>query len=97
MTEDGNHYHEVHVPTDLPRYHPQWTNLALDWTYRGYWLEIPRTRDFRGSTPKNWKIARKESYIDEEGEVRDAISYGLDERNMIVWYDLEEVKNALPN
>ena len=37
------------------------------------WLEIPRSGDFRGSAPKNWKIAREERYIDEEGEVREAI------------------------
>ena len=48
-----------------------------------------------GSDPRNYKIARKERYIDEEGTQREAVSYSVEE-GLTIWYDMDEIKQAIP-
>ena len=97
MTENGMYYHEKNVIPDLPYYHPDRTNLALDWTYHGRWCDIPRNRNHTGPAARGWRIARIEKYLDEEGRIKEAFAYGDDEKNILVWYDLEEFKRRFSN
>ena len=91
------YYHEQNVIPDLPYYHPDRTDLALDWTYHGRWCDIPRNRNHTGPAARGWRIARIEKYLDEEGRIKEAFAYGDDEKNILVWYDLEEFKRHFSN
>ena len=71
------------------------TNKLLVWTQTGSWVQVPMLEGFMGGDPKSYKVARKEKYINEEGEQREAISYGVD-HGLTVWYDMEEMRRAQP-
>ena len=90
----GRHFHESHIEPNLPDFHPPWTNLSLEWTTTGEWIPVPKFSDHVGSEPRNYKVARREKYIDEEGKLKEAISYGLDENSLTVWYDLEALRSS---
>ena len=52
---------------------------------------MPKYSNITGST-RGWRIARIEKYLDDEGRNKEAFAYGDDEKNILVWYDLEEFK-----
>ena len=51
--------------------------------------------NFEGSDPRNYKVARNETYIDEDGVQKEAVSFSLED-GLTVWYDLAEIKQAIP-
>ena len=96
MGSDGQLMFENFVLQDPTPYHPRRTNLLLHWTYFGRWAPLPRTRQYGGSNPSHNRIARIEPYVDEEGNVREAMSYGDNDRKLVIWYDFEEFQRAFP-
>merc|ERR1711874_696004 len=56
--------------------HPQPSNLNLHWTHEGEWAKIPIERFTRLNKDSPHEIVRVESYIDEQGVIRKAVSYG---------------------
>ena len=42
-------------------------------------------------TKMNYRVARVEQYIDTDGQIKKALSYGEETSQLKVWYDLEEV------
>ena len=42
-------------------------------------------------------MARNEKYVDKDGNVKEAISYGTKYTELIIWYDFEEIKNFFKN
>ena len=42
----GKHFHENHIPTDIPEWHPDCTNIILFWTTTGCWIQIPMLNNF---------------------------------------------------
>ena len=34
--------------------------------------------------------------MDEKGQIKEAISYGTQKRNLLIWYDYEEVRETFP-
>ena len=41
-----------------------------------------------------YRVARIEKYIDKEGVIREALSYGDKDFQLMVWYNMEEMKQA---
>ena len=92
----GRHHHESHIISNLPDWHPTYTRLSLEWTNTGKWVSVPKHDDHVGPEPWNYSIGSRERYIDEKGQMKEAIAYGLDEKNQAVWYDLEAIREAIP-
>merc|ERR1712082_480873 len=77
--------------------HPKPTIIKLSWSYVGEWVLVPRATNHEAEQNfKNSRIARLEKYIDEDGVVNRAISYGDEETKLKVWYRLEDIQKALP-
>ena len=34
----------------------------------------------------------RERYVDENGQLKEAIAYGTEERDLLVWYDIDAVR-----
>ena len=92
----GRHFLEAFVTTGLPEWHPKWKNLWLKWTLSGEWISVPRHREDGGGDPKNYRIARRERYVNEEGLIQEAMAYGTEKKDLLVWYVLDEVLAAFP-
>ena len=78
-------------------YHPEPSKLDLDWTHEGAWIMIPTGRDDRGPDYKNCRMGRMEKYIDTDGKIRRAVSYGEEELKLRVWFHIEDMKAAFPD
>ena len=92
----GRHFFEAHVTTGVPEWHPKWKNILLEWTLSGEWISVPRHREDGGGDPKNYRIARRERYVNEKGQIQEAMAYGTEKKYLLVWYDLDEVLAAFP-
>ena len=96
--KEGNRYHHCHqgkVMDTLGEGHPNFTTLDLDWSWSGDCIRIPKSiaavvREVEDV--HNYNVARREKYVDKEGNVKEAISYGTKYTELIIWYDFEEVK-----
>ena len=76
------------------RGHPRPTLLNLRWTHRGEWQELPEDPSQEESTKWNYRAARVETYIDIDGQKKKALSYGEEQDQLTVWYNLEDVLNT---
>ena len=82
----------------LPEYlnstpgHPLPTNLRLIWTHMGDWLLAPEDPAQEGSEFGKFRVARVEPYIDVDGTIRKALSYGRDAESLSPWYNMEDIK-----
>ena len=76
--------------------HPEVTMLQLVWTHEGEWVLVPRDKMDKGPEYKDSTVARVEKYIDLDGKIRRAVSYGDDESKLKVWFNIEEMKKAFP-
>ena len=74
--------------------HPQPTNMNLCWSYKGEWQEVPVDPRQEGTDLEECRVARVESYIDIDGVIRRALSYGDDADRLGPWFILEEVQKA---
>ena len=50
-----------------------------------------------GPDYKDYFIARREKYIDQEGEPKYAICYKRSDKELNIWFEEEEMKEALDN
>ena len=91
------HCNQVWVNQDLKDWHPKWTTLRLTWTLSGKWVKAPKHRDTTGDEIFTYRIARIEKYIDSEGRVREALAYGDRDVELMVWYNLEELRTTFTN
>merc|ERR1711874_875328 len=64
--------------------HPQPSNLDLHWRYEGEWAKIPIERYTRLNKDSPHEIVRVQSYIDEQGVIRKAVSYGRSDKQLNV-------------
>ena len=78
-------------------YHPEPTLLNLKWSHEGEWVKIPTSRDDKGPDYKDCRMGRIEKYIDLEGKIRRAVSYGNEELKLKVWFNIEDMKTAFPD
>ena len=76
--------------------HPKATRQNLVWTHEGEWILVPVDKMDKGPEYKDTLVARIEKYIDLDGNIKRAISYGDDETKLKVWFDIEEMKDAFP-
>ena len=87
----------------LPEYlnsipgHPSPTNLDLKWTFMGDWYDVPINPEQSGTELEQTRVARIEPYIDVDGTIRKALSYGSDKESLGPWYHLEDIRKAFPN
>ena len=72
-------------------YHPEPSRLNLEWSHNGEWVLVPKTREEEGPDYKNYRIGRVERYIDTDGEIRKALSYGDEDTKLKIWYRLDEM------
>merc|ERR1711895_279589 len=77
--------------------HPQPSDLNLIWTHDGEWAKIPIERNARLHEDTPHEIVRVESYIDEEGVIRKAVSYGRIDLQLEVWYRYGDIQQYYPN
>ena len=77
-------------------YHPKPSLLKLDWTHDGEWVLIPVDREDKGPDFKNYRLGRVERYIDLDGKIKRALSYGEEDIKLRVWFKLEEMFQAYP-
>ena len=76
--------------------HPQPTDMNLGWSHRGEWQETPVDPSQEGSEQEECRVARVEPYIDTDGVIKRALSYGDDADHLSIWFSLEEVQKAYP-
>merc|ERR1711874_890531 len=77
--------------------HPQPSDLDLHWTQEGEWAKIPIERFTRLNKDSPHEIVRVESYIDEQGVIRKAVSYGRTDLQLGVWYRYGDIQQYFPN
>ena len=63
---------------------------------QGEWIAVPKHDFVSGGEPKNYRIARREKYFDKKGQIQEAMAYGTEKRDQLVWYNLNEMLAALP-
>ena len=78
-------------------YHPLPTYLSIGWTFDGEWVIVPSNNKEVGPEYEKHRLGRIERYIDTDGKIRKALSYGNEDIKLTVWFDLEEVLKAFPN
>ena len=76
--------------------HPTPTNLDLGWTFVGNWYDVPINPDQNAVEGQQTRVGRIEPYIDLNGNIKKALSYGIDKDNLGPWYNLEEVRKTFP-
>merc|ERR1712082_378853 len=87
------------LPEDLKNIpnHPKPSNLRLIWTFDGEWVLLPMNSNQQVDLDlKNGIIARVERYIDTDGKLRKAFSYGDEDHKLIIWYNLEDMYKMYP-
>ena len=92
-------YHDTQVgfpPGINKRNHAQPSMLKLGFTFEGEWARIPRNRMDRGPNYTDFDIVRIEKYIDEEGDIRRAVCYGKENKELYVWFEFEEMMVTFP-
>ena len=73
------------MPAEISEgYHPEPTLLNLKWSHEGEWVKIPTSRDDKGPEYKDCRLGRIEKYIDLEGKIRRAVSYGEEEAKLTI-------------
>merc|ERR1711913_257178 len=77
--------------------HPQPSILNLHWSYEGEWAKIPIERYTRLNQDSPHEIVRVQSYIDEQGIIRKAVSYGRSDKQLTVWYRYMDIQQYFPN
>ena len=77
--------------------HPKPTSLDLIWTHEGEWYMFSTRGGEEGEEPTNQRVVRVERYIDLEGTIRRAFSYGEEDTRLGEWYNFEEMKKAFPS
>ena len=93
--------HPIGYPED-PKldktWHPPPTKLDLVYSHLGSWVRVPKRKDDRsGPNYKEFNIARMEVYIDQEGNQKYAICYKRIDKDLHIWFDEEEMKEAFDN
>ena len=93
--------HPIGYPED-PKldksWHPKPTKLDLVYSYHGSWVRVPKKKDDRtGPDYKDFFIARMEEYIDTEGNQKYAICYTKTNKDLNIWFDVEEMREAFDN
>ena len=83
-------------PTDLGENHPDTSNLAAGWTYSGEWALAPTLRKRGDPDYNNRREVRVEKYIDQEGNIKKAVCYGIAAENLKVWYRMEDMLEVFP-
>ena len=76
--------------------HPTPTNLNLDWSHVGNWYGVPLDPSLDAVEDKNTRIGRVEPYIDRDGIIKKALSYGTDKDNLGPWYNVEDLEKTFP-
>ena len=76
--------------------HPQPTNLKQRWSYKGEWHDIPVNPDQEGTELEESRVVRIEPYIDTNGVIRKALSYGKDADYLGPWFNLEDIMKTFP-
>ena len=76
--------------------HPQPTSMNLVWSHRGEWQEVPVDPSQEGTDQEECRVARVEPYIDTDGKIKRALSYGDDADRLGPWFILEEIQKAYP-
>ena len=76
--------------------HPQPTDMDLGWSYRGEWQETPVDPNQEGKDQEECRVARVEPYIDTDGIIKKALSYGDEAEHLKIWFILEDVLKAYP-
>ena len=86
------------MPAEIEEwYHPETSRLDLDWSYEGEWIMIPTGRDGREPDYRNCRMGRLERYIDTDGKIRRAVSYGAEGLKLKVWFHMKDMKAAFPD
>ena len=62
----------------------------------GDWYDVPINPEQSATESEHTRVARIEPYIDEDGTIRKALSYGSDKENLGPWYNLEDIKKVFP-
>ena len=79
------------------RYHPEPTWLKLNWSHLGEWVKIPVSNKDKGPEYRDARLGRIKVYVDIEGRIRRALSYGEEAETLETWFNLEDVKDAFPH
>ena len=75
---------------------PKPTSLNLEWSYRGQWQRVPKTKDQKGGPEYHtYWVGRVEFYVDTCGVLRIAVAYGDNSNSLLVWYDVDEMQRAM--
>ena len=77
-------------------WHPPPTKLNLVYSHTGRWDMRPlKKNDLSGPYYRDFMIVRVEDHITQEGVKKTAFAYGIDMKDIHVWFDMEPMKEAL--
>ena len=97
--EDGSYPMLAKIHTDLRDWHCQPADYNLYWTISGYWVRAPTSQEPTITSQEQvgpFKACRIESFIDIKGNIHKALSYGEEDKSLVVWYDLKDIQNTFP-
>ena len=93
-------YHEStpKMPEELllTPHHPKPSRLKLGWSFDGEWVLVPKNSKDKGPDFTDYRIGRIERYIDTDGNIKRALSYGDEETKLIIWYRMDEMFQTFP-
>ena len=86
-------------PIGIPKKdHPPSTDIKCGWTFQGSWHKFPVNKDaVIKSDDDNYLVVRVEPYIDEEGEIKEAVCHTKSADDMEVWFRREDFRVSHPN
>ena len=86
------------MPVDLltTDNHPQPSKLNLNWSYDGEWVLVPKYQSDQGTFLREYRVARIERYIELDGSIKKALSYGDSQDTINTWFKVEEIQKIFP-
>ena len=79
------------MPPEVPRTpHPEPMIWNLDWSFEGEWQMIITMIDGK----ETHIPIRVEKFVDIDGNIKKAVSYGNEAEKLNVWFKLEDIKNT---
>ena len=86
------------MPVDLltTENHPEPCKLNLNWSYDGKWVLVPKYQADQGSFLREFRVGRIETYIDLDGTIKRALSYGDSPETINTWFKVEDIRKLFP-
>ena len=90
------HPHATRISCELGDIHPEPTSLNMEWSYRGQWHRVPKSKNQKGRPEyDSYNVGWIEFYVDTCGVMKRAVAYEDNSDQLLVWYDVEDMLKAM--